>query len=420
MSEIAIRVENLSKQYRVNPARVRNDTIRDALVATGARLNTRIRSTLKSSIDGQSSSSTFWALRDVTFSVNRGEVVGIIGRNGAGKSTLLKILSQITEPTGGRAEIYGRVASLLEVGTGFHPELTGRENIFLNGAILGMRRKEIVQRFDEIVDFAEIERFLDTPVKRYSSGMYVRLAFAVAAHLRPDVLLVDEVLAVGDYAFQQKCIAKIDNVAKRGRTVFLVSHSIPTVLSLCERCILFDGGTIVTDDVAQQTVQKYLVNLHESAGALDLASREDRTGDRSIRVVGINFSGTGQSSELGWITGEAAKLQIEYEATGTANMENIQVAAAIRRLDQSPLVYLSTHLVDQNYRTIGQKGVFECSIPRLPLEAGRYQLNVEVRRNGVKADHIEAARLIDVTEGDYFGSGIVSSFGGVLCEQEWS
>jgi lipopolysaccharide transport system ATP-binding protein len=220
MSEIAIRVEKLSKRYQIGVAQQRHDTLRDALGANLARLRPTRRAPRAARHADE-----FWALRDVSFEVKRGEVVGIIGRNGAGKSTLLKILSRITEPTSGQAQIHGRVGSLLEVGTGFHPELTGRENIYLNGAILGMRRFEIERKFDEIVAFAEIERFLDTPVKRYSSGMYVRLAFAVAAHLEPEILLVDEVLAVGDAAFQKKCLGKMGDVAKEGRTVLFVSHS---------------------------------------------------------------------------------------------------------------------------------------------------------------------------------------------------
>ncbi len=214
MSDIAIRVENLSKRYRIGQAQQRHDTLRDALVATFQRSN--VRTFQRSNVPTCERSDEIWALRDVSFEVQRGEVVGIIGRNGAGKSTLLKILSRITEPTSGRAEIHGRVGSLLEVGTGFHPELTGRENIYLNGAILGMKRAEIDRKFDEIVAFAEIEKFLDTPVKRYSSGMYVRLAFAVAAHLEPEILLVDEVLAVGEATFQKKCLRKMGDVAKEG------------------------------------------------------------------------------------------------------------------------------------------------------------------------------------------------------------
>ena len=226
-----IQAERVSKQYRIGTREVAYETLRESIMEAARSPLKRLRRR-----NGESSNDTIWALEDVSFEVTPGEVVGIVGRNGAGKSTLLKILSRITEPTSGRIELYGRVASLLEVGTGFHPELTGRENIFLNGAILGMKKAEIDRKFDQIVDFAEIERFIDTPVKRYSTGMYMRLAFAVAAHLEPEILLIDEVLAVGDAAFQKKCLGKLGNVAKGGRTVLFVSHNLQAVADLCSRC----------------------------------------------------------------------------------------------------------------------------------------------------------------------------------------
>lgn len=247
---MSIIVENLSKRYRIGHA-PQADTLRDALTGGVRALWTRWRGASRTEED-------FWALRDVSFRVEPGEVVGIIGRNGAGKSTLLKILSRITEPTKGRITLQGRVASLLEVGTGFHPELTGRENIFLNGAILGMSRVEIRKKFDEIVAFAEVERFLDTPVKRYSSGMYVRLAFAVAAHLEPEILIVDEVLAVGDAAFQEKCLRKIRTVAQGGRTVLFVTHNLATMQALCSRAIFLSSGTIDFDGQPSTAVTRLL------------------------------------------------------------------------------------------------------------------------------------------------------------------
>lgn len=249
MPEPIIRVSNLAKRYRLGAAEKGYKTFREAII-DGVRAPWRnlqkLRSLTKFSDNpaANQEDDVIWALKDVSFEVREGEVLGIIGRNGAGKSTLLKILSRITEPTSGFVEIHGRVSSLLEVGVGFHPELTGRENIFLNGAILGMQKREIQQKFDEIVSFAEIEKFIDTPVKRYSSGMYVRLAFAVAAHLEPEVLLVDEVLAVGDLSFQKKCLGKMEDVAKGGRTVLFVSHSMPSILKLCHRTILLENNTI--------------------------------------------------------------------------------------------------------------------------------------------------------------------------------
>src|SRR5262245_52345252 len=259
MGDLAIRVVGLSKLYRIGLAGSRHKVFGDTIAGVGSKISQFIRhSTASKLVTRDSNSNTFWALKDVSFEVKRGEVVGIIGRNGAGKSTLLKILSRIVEPTTGRAEIHGRVGSLLEVGTGFHPELTGRDNIYLNGAILGMKRVEIRRKFDEIVAFADIERFLDTPVKRYSSGMYVRLAFAVAAHLDPEVLIVDEVLAVGDGAFQKKCLGKMQDVASGGRTVLFVSHNMAAVSRLCSRGILLRQGRVVADGRIAQVVSTYL------------------------------------------------------------------------------------------------------------------------------------------------------------------
>ncbi|MBM3129903.1 MAG: ABC transporter ATP-binding protein [Chloroflexi bacterium] len=286
MSDIALRVENLSKLYKIGKAQRRHDTLRDALtdlLPRIPRINTNRKEKEKISeiraIRGKESISnnswqedTIWALKDVSFDVKRGEVVGIIGRNGAGKSTLLKILSRITEPTKGRALIDGRVGSLLEVGTGFHPELTGRENIYLNGAILGMTRREIALKFDEIVAFAEIEKFLDTPVKRYSSGMYVRLAFAVAAHLEPEILLVDEVLAVGDAAFQKKCLGKMGDVAKEGRTVLFVSHNMHAVRNLCSRSILMESGRVEENGNTEAVITRYLKGTVEDGFSVSLRS----------------------------------------------------------------------------------------------------------------------------------------------------
>jgi lipopolysaccharide transport system ATP-binding protein len=248
-----VRIENVSKQFRIGAREPGYDTLRESIIHA---LNAPFRRLRRQ--NGKPKNETIWALKDVSFNVAEGEVVGVIGRNGAGKSTLLKVLSRITEPTVGRIRLYGRVASLLEVGTGFHPELTGRENIYLNGAILGMTKAEIDRKFDEIVDFAELEKFLDTPVKRYSSGMYMRLAFAVASHLEPEILLVDEVLAVGDAAFQKKCLGKMGEVAKQGRTVLFISHNMTAIRSLCGRAIWLDGGQVVGSGETGQVVLEYL------------------------------------------------------------------------------------------------------------------------------------------------------------------
>src|SRR3546814_783958 len=277
MSDIAIKVENLGKSYRVGhrtAARARYSTLRE-VVAQSAKNWVRQAGDLmagRAIIHGDEIEE-FWALKDVDLEVRQGERIGIIGHNGAGKSTLLKILSRITEPSTGRVTLNGRVASLLEVGTGFHPELTGRENIFLNGTILGMKRQEILRKFDEIVDFSQVEKFLDTPVKRYSSGMYVRLAFAVAAHLEPDILVVDEVLAVGDASFQRKCLSKMDDVSKNGRTILFVSHKMDALRRLCERAILLERGRVIEQGSTEQVVAKYLVASSSQIGRASCRER---------------------------------------------------------------------------------------------------------------------------------------------------
>ncbi len=286
MSQPAIRVHELSKEYRLGHNYQRGRTFREMLVDVAKSPFRRLSGTSIRSTE------IFSALRDVSFEVQAGEVVGIIGRNGAGKSTLLKILSRITEPSSGRAELRGRVASLLEVGTGFHPELTGRENIFLNGALLGMSRAEVSRKFDAIVAFSEVEKFLDTPVKHYSSGMYVRLAFAVAAHLEPEILIVDEVLAVGDMAFQRKCLGKMrDFVGRSGRTVLFVSHNMAAIESLCDRAILFEGGRLVDAGSPQQMTRKYLSGVDSQVYDRDLSEigRPPDFGEE-VRFTHIRFS----------------------------------------------------------------------------------------------------------------------------------
>lgn len=298
MSEVVISVENLSKQYRLGI--LGHGTLKNDFQSWWARFRGKEDPNAKidfSSIGHGIGNREFWALQDVSFEVKQGEVLGIIGRNGAGKSTLLKILSRITAPTKGAAKIKGRVASLLEVGTGFHPELTGRENVYLNGAILGMTKKEIDAKFAEIVDFAEIEKFIDTPVKRYSSGMYVRLAFAVAAHLEPEILIVDEVLAVGDIQFQKKCLNKMEDVTSEGKTVLLVSHNMPTILSLSKRCILLSNGRLLDQGLPSEVVRKFQSSFYDNAfGQTDLTAVE-RYGTGAAKFLSIHVNPIGNTGE---------------------------------------------------------------------------------------------------------------------------
>jgi len=313
MSDMMIKAEGLGKKYLIGhqTQKGRYETVRDVAVRNIKKSVRLAKDMLKGkTIILGDSIEEVWALRDISFEITRGEVIGVIGRNGAGKSTLLKVLSRITEPSAGRVTIQGRVASLLEVGTGFHPELTGRENIFLNGAILGMSRKEILNKFDEIVEFAEVDKFLDTPVKRYSSGMYVRLAFAVAAHLEPEILLVDEVLAVGDSAFQKKCLGKMGDVARGGRTVLFVSHNMNAIAQLCSKVIWIDNGELKKIGESQKIIAEYLSNASTRAGRVNLANRvSERQGDGSLRAIEIatlDASGN-ECSVFDW--GDQIKIQ---------------------------------------------------------------------------------------------------------------
>ncbi len=337
MSETVIKVEGLSKQYRYGV--IGHGTLYKDIESWWARLrgkedpNIRITSDVGPGMDGE----RFWALQDISFEVQRGEVLGIIGRNGAGKSTLLKILSRVTTPTTGVVKIKGRVASLLEVGTGFHQELSGRENVYLNGAILGMTKAEIKSRFDEIVDFSGIERFIDTPVKRYSSGMYVRLAFAVAAHLEPEILFVDEVLAVGDVEFQKKCLGKMEDVAKEGRTILFVSHNMAAIRSLCRRTILLDKGELLMDSSTDQTVAHYLgQNLLEGAVASSEQIETRMEGLIRKKHPFIRFR-------------EIALLDRSGVARRAFNSdEDIVVSVTFECLQPIPQVYIRITVVDEN------------------------------------------------------------------------
>ena len=303
-----IRAEGLAKEYRIGGSGPSYRTLRDAV-------NGAVKAPLRlfGRAGRRSRSELVWALDGVSFEAQPGEVVGIIGRNGAGKSTLLKILSRITEPTTGRVELYGRIASLLEVGTGFHPELTGRENVFLNGAILGMTRAEIERKFDEIVAFAEVEKFLDTPVKRYSSGMYVRLAFAVAAHLEPEILIIDEVLAVGDVRFQQKCLDKMQDVGRQGRAVLFVSHNMSTITRLCERAILLDDGRVIADGGAQQVVSAYLKEGAGPACVREWPEPAERPGNEITRLCAVRVRGEGGETNDAVDIRRPVLVEMEFE-----------------------------------------------------------------------------------------------------------
>ncbi len=349
------------------------------------------------------SAEDFWALRDLNFEINRGEVVGIIGRNGAGKSTLLKVLSRITKPTTGQVELRGRVGSLLEVGTGFHPELTGRENVYLNGAILGMRRQEIRKKFDEIVAFAEVEKFLDTPVKRYSSGMYVRLAFAVAAHLETEVLIVDEVLAVGDLAFQRKCMGRMQEVGRTGRTVLFVSHNMPAIEALCGRAILLDGGHVARDGRPQELIQEYhRLVIGPKAGVTSVAEmggpQRRRRVFRSLQMLDAE----GQPANFLPLGGEL-RLRVGLDSPEPVLLPNITVG--IDDHIGQRLLSVQMPVTDPLIERLHGAYELECRVPVFPLAPGEYWLKLGLATATEVIDEVERVLQFSVLDAEMFGEG---------------
>jgi lipopolysaccharide transport system ATP-binding protein len=403
MSGVGISTFGLGKRYRIGGPKP--DTLRDVLSRP-----------FRSRGD---SNREIWALKDASFELRQGEVLGVVGRNGAGKSTLLKLLARITEPTEGRAVVRGRVATLLEVGTGFHPELTGRENVFVNGAILGMRRAEIVRRFDEIVEFAEIDKFIDTPVKHYSSGMYVRLAFAVAAHLEPEILFVDEVLAVGDAGFQRKCLGKMKDVGRQGRTIVFVSHNLAALAGLCERALLLERGRISAEGTATEIVQRYLSSFGEDSG-VSLEERTDRLGDGRLRVTHVSLTDADGRPVNALRSGQPGQIVLRYSCLTAEPLRNVLVNLYLLTPWGERLCDFDTSLVHSNFDTIPAAGEFVCSIPSVPFQAGRYPFAFRVYSSErLPMDVVPQAGFIDVEQGDFFSTGRLPEPGAVLVNQRW-
>ncbi|MDJ0617246.1 MAG: ABC transporter ATP-binding protein [Calothrix sp. MO_192.B10] len=415
MSDTVIRVENLGKKYIIGHQQQERYTALRDVIANGAKGLLKPFQSGKSKT--QNNYEEFWALKDVSFEIKQGDRVGIIGRNGAGKSTLLKILSRITEPTQGRINIKGRVASLLEVGTGFHPELTGRENIFLNGAILGMSKAEIKRKFDEIVAFAEVEKFLDTPVKRYSSGMYVRLAFAVAAHLEPEILIVDEVLAVGDAGFQKKCIGKMEEVGKEGRTILFVSHNLGVVQTLCNRGFFLSQGTVQIDDMTSKVVTHYLATL-ESSASQNLLERTDRRGKGLLRLTAIKISTGDDYTSTTLSTGHPARF-VFY----VTNLRP-RLSCIFTLYDQygQPVINFNSAVRSQEDITDPHIGnAIVCELDELGLLPGRYRINVALVSDGELQDAVEGAEIVDVEQGNLRGRPVLGNtgYGNVCMYHRW-
>lgn len=404
--QAAIEVMGLGKRYRIGRRLL---TLREWLGRLGDAVRTRVRSAPRRGFfglfGGSADDATIWALRDVSFRVEKGEVLGLIGRNGAGKSTLLKILSRITEPTAGEARVRGRVGSLLEVGTGFHPELTGRENVFLNGAILGMRNAEIREKFDEIVEFAGVEKFIDTPVKRYSTGMFVRLAFAVAAHLETEVLLVDEVLAVGDAEFQEKCLGKMGSVADAGRTVVFVSHSMPMIQTLCDRVLLLEGGRLVADGPTSEVVDAYLSGHRaEGEGGVKQVGRFPRSAGRTHAIREIWTENSAGEVTTSFLMGEEIRVCFRFELA--ERLANPGFGLGFETPDGRRLFSLNNYMAEGHVLTAPRAGVCRIRVPEPRVMEGEYWLSLSVVEDQNEwVDFLERVYRIRVLPGDVFGTG---------------
>jgi lipopolysaccharide transport system ATP-binding protein len=403
--DIVIHAHNISKHYRLGV--INHGTLYRDLQSWWAKVrgNPDPNATLggdwscsKHRVEGD----LFHALEEVSFDVSRGEILGVIGGNGAGKSTLLKVLSRITAPTNGWIGLSGRVASLLEVGTGFHPELTGRENVYLNGAILGMSSSEISEKFDEIVDFAEISQFIDTPVKRYSSGMYVRLAFSVAAHLESEILLVDEVLAVGDIAFQKKCLGKMEDIGSSGRTILFVSHNMAAVENLCTKALVLKDGRIDFHGEVKEGIQHYYSYFGDSTGVnLENAAR---TGDRRALISDVWFSDTESSRIQILRSGQAVRLNVAVKPI-SSGCRNLVLNAGITTLHDEGILHLSTETSGLEVGELNSQRVFTCFLPKLPLRGGYYSMNLYLSLGGGVADYIIDAYRFQIVDADFYGTG---------------
>lgn len=372
----------------------------------------------------KATSAYVWAIKDVSFEVQQGDVLGIIGKNGAGKSTLLKILSRVTTPTKGALKIRGRVASLLEVGTGFHPELSGRDNIYLNGAILGMQRREIQRKFDEIVEFSGVERYIDTPVKRYSSGMYVRLAFAVAAHLEPEILIVDEVLAVGDLEFQKKCLGKMNDASKKeGRTVLFVSHNMGAVQELCTKAMLMQHGTVVEFGETPRIITSYLNSFRNREMDNDLTKHTDRKGKRNIEFTSYHFlNETGEEIE-NFLAGQSGAIRLKFKVNEPSKINTLHFSVRITDDMDKTIVHMSNSVANGTEFKIDEmvtEGEVICRFEKLPLQPGLYYLHFFVSDLRNAFDHVHYGARLEVEAGNFFGTGKLPPTGVFLVENTWT
>lgn len=422
MPSTVIKIENLSKYYRLGL--IGGGTLREDIDRWIAKIRGKPDPLLKLGEQdyGNRKGGQIWALKDINLEIKEGEILGIIGRNGAGKSTLLKILSKITAPTEGNIKINGRVGSLLEVGTGFHPELTGRENIYLNGTILGMNRMEVSSKLDEIVAFAEMDKFIDTPVKRYSSGMTVRLAFSVAAHLEPEILVVDEVLAVGDAAFQKKCLNKMQDVAGHGRTIIFVSHQMASVENLCTRCVVLNAGKIIFEGGTQDAIGVYLQGNEVNSRERELPGNIKRSGTGEIILTGFctEDSKGNQIPAVG--SGKTVVFAFDYRLNSKNIIKNVSIGFSIHNKLGDVISILYSDFSGITFSDLPECGTLRCSINDFPFSVGRYGIGVRLMVGRTEADWPQGQiGSIDVQAGDFYGTGNTShsGIGPVLLRGDW-
>ena len=409
MSQIAIKINKISKRYRIGTLEKKQDTLVGAakLAITKPFKNMmRLRKLTDFKNDNSDGENIIWALKNISISIKQKEVIGIIGSNGAGKSTLLKILAKITQPSSGSIELSGRVASLLEIGTGFHPELTGRENVYLNGTILGMMKSEIDEKFDKIIEFSGISRFIDTPIKRYSSGMAVRLAFSVAAHLDAEILLIDEVLAVGDYKFQQQCLGKMNDIANAGRTVIFVSHNLAVVEELCSRCILLENGQIMKVGNASEIVNEY---IKRKSNTIDVNINHYRLSGRKLsRVISINdFQILDKNFKKikAVKSGQEVNFQITYGSQGKINLTNAVFEIRAKDNYSNVIFALSTHLQNDNFEYLHPKGSVYCNVPSMVLFPNNYLFSIICYVNYELSDVIENFVSVPIVQSNLLLNG---------------
>lgn len=409
--DLAISVRNLSKAYTITHSEKKPTTLAEAIMHRLRRPLERVQY------------ETFWALRDLSLEINKGEVVGVIGRNGAGKSTLLKVLSRITEPTEGKVELYGRIGSLLEVGTGFHPELTGRENVYLNGQILGMRKREIDRQFDAIVEFADVEKFLDTPVKRYSSGMYVRLAFAVAAHLNSEIVVVDEVLAVGDAEFQKKCLGKMGDVARSGRTVLFVSHNTAAVSGLCTSTIVLKSGRLDFVGNTASAIERYL-----SAGALESSAETSaldqfRSPSSLPIITTLRMCDGNGRSQASYSAGEDISVEVSFSPNPNVSMRRVMMGVIVNSGLGAPVGAINMRMSGQTANIVPTaSGIVVCTFRKPRLSPGHYTLDIYLGDGSSDYDIVKGAIGFAVEGTDFYGTGVAlfSNLGPMLLEADWN